>query len=216
MLRWISIRWANHVIDFHPVTFSSGICDVQTALLLPVFFCRLVSTPPHVHALYYNHGNKYDLCNPFRPHEPLLIVISLNYAVHGARWTPGHYRVAITAITIKSDMRTNYIFVQSKWLSDLQWLLPDQPFLSRKRKRLHAPLALGNLNNSLRCADAIGPATCVCAVYLTVCTEEIRTWIADKRYLREAWGAEQRGATRGQLPAQEWQLLPRRCGRLAR
>lgn len=97
-------------------------------------------------------------------------------------------KATITAITIQSDMRTNYIFVQTKWLPDMQRLLPDQPFLSRKRKRLYAPLALGNLNNSLRCADAIGSATCVCAVYLTVCSEEIRTWITDKRYHREPWG----------------------------
>lgn len=80
MLRRISIRWVKHVIDFHPVTFSSGICDVHTALLFPAFFCCLMSTPPHIHALHYNHGNKYDLCNPFRPHDPLFIMISLTYS----------------------------------------------------------------------------------------------------------------------------------------
>lgn len=108
----------------------------------------------------------------------------------GARWTPGHYQAAITTIPIKSDMRTNYIFVKSKWMSDPQWPLPGQPCCSRNRKRLCALLALGNLNNSLRCADAIGPATCVRAVYLTVCTEEIRMWIRDKRFRGETWGAE--------------------------
>lgn len=181
------------------------------------FFCCVMSTPPHVHALYYNRGNKYDLCNPFRPHDPLFIVISLTHT--GARWTlgslPSHYYNHFN----KSDRRTNYIFVQSEWVSDLQWLLPDQPFRSRNRKRLYAPLALGNLNNSLRCVDAIGPATCVCAVYLTVCTEEIRTWITDKSYLREAWGAERGnpGSTtcsRMTTPAKEMWDLQGKSGHL--
>ncbi len=89
MLKWISIKWVNHVIDFHPVTFSSGICDVQTALLLPIFLCCLVTTPLHVPALYFNHENKYDLCNPFRPHDPLLIVISLTCPAHGRKMDTG-------------------------------------------------------------------------------------------------------------------------------
>lgn len=30
MLRWLSISSARHVIDFHPVTFCSGVCDLHT------------------------------------------------------------------------------------------------------------------------------------------------------------------------------------------
>lgn len=30
MLRWVSISSARHVIDFHPVTFCSGVCDIHT------------------------------------------------------------------------------------------------------------------------------------------------------------------------------------------
>lgn len=140
----------------------------------------------------------------------------------GARWTPGHYQAAITTILIKSDMRANYIFVKSKWMCDPQWPLPGQPCCSRNRKRLCALLALGNLNNSLRCVDAIGPATCVRAVYLTVCIEEIRMWIRDKRFCGEAWGAEggNPGSTiclRMTSPAREtWDLQGGLVGRLLR
>lgn len=184
----------------------------------PSFLCCLMSTPPHVHALYHNHGSKYDLCNPFRPHDPLFIVISFTHSAHRRRWTPGHYQASITTIPIKSDMRANYIFVKSKWMSDPQWPLPGQPCCSRNWKRLCALLALGNLNNSLRCVHAIGPATCVRAVYLTVCIEEIRMWIRDKRFRGEAWGAERAnpGSTicpRMTSPAKEtWDVQGGRVG----
>lgn len=115
-LKWLSIRWANHVIDFHPVTFSSGLCEAQTPAPpppLPIFFCCLVSTPPHIRALYYNNGDKYDLCFSFRTHVLLLVVISLTKAAHKARWTPGHYQVAITAITIKPGTREHITFFLS-------------------------------------------------------------------------------------------------------
>lgn len=96
MPRWISIRWVNHVIDFHPVTSSSGICDVQTAPLLPLLFpaalCQHLHTYMHFITIM---GNKYDLSNPFRPHDLLLIVISLTYAAHGrktdTRSLPSHH-----------------------------------------------------------------------------------------------------------------------------
>lgn len=73
MLRWISIRWAKHVIDFHPVTFHSGICDVQTVLLPPplllvllvcLFLLLCVNIFTYMHFITVM-GNKYDLCDPF-------------------------------------------------------------------------------------------------------------------------------------------------------
>lgn len=40
---------------------------------------------------------------------------------------------------------------------------PDQPFFSRKRKMLYVALALGNLNDSLRCVDVIWSSDlCLC------------------------------------------------------
>lgn len=140
MVGWISIRWVNHVIDFHPVTFSSGICDVQAALLFPVIFCCLVSTPPRVHALYYDHGKKYDLYNPFRPHDPLFIVISLTLSAHrckmDTRPLQSHYYTHYNKIRYENKLH----FVQYKWLCDLHWLLSNQPFTSRNSKRLYASL----------------------------------------------------------------------------
>lgn len=116
MLRWISIRSLSHVIDFQPVTFCSGICDVHTGLLFLVFFffsyLPLVSTPPHVHALNYNRGHECNLCNPFRPHDPPLIVFLLTQPARGP--PDGHRAITkslLQPLQLKSDMGTNEFFL---------------------------------------------------------------------------------------------------------
>lgn len=166
--------------DWFPTCY---LCDAPQ---VSVFFCCLISTCPHIYALCCNAVVKYHPCNPF---------CSLIHCVFHELWPR---RVPIRAIPIKSDMKTN---------SEPLRLLAEQPFVPSNRKRLHAPVALGYLNNSLRCVDTTVPVSCACATFLSVCTAEIRKWITEERYLGGAGEAELRGATWGQLCVQQSQFL---------
>lgn len=76
--------------------------------------------------------------------------------------------------------RSNQLIHENKWHSEPSWLLAEQAFVPGHGKRLHAPIALGHLNNSLRCVDMTVPVSCVCVAFLSVCTAEIRKCIIEE------------------------------------
>lgn len=113
MPRWISIRWTKHVIDFHPVTFSSRVCEIQTPSVKRVFFSATLCQHLHTFRLFIAiRGAERDLCDSFRAHEPCVHCDFINPSCRECTMD-SHYQITIPAITIKSDTLEQFTFLSS-------------------------------------------------------------------------------------------------------
>lgn len=133
MLRWVSISSARRVIDFHPVTFCSGVCDIHTGggrghypsslyslfhslhFPLAAALCQHTRTyvRKHVRSIAGAPDSECNLRNAFRPCLPLLIAISSS-GLPGGTGGGTDARVITKALLqplqLKSYMGTNWDF----------------------------------------------------------------------------------------------------------
>lgn len=182
MLRWVSISSARRVIDFHSVTFFSGVCDFHTGGGRGYYFpsgfalcCRPLYR--HAHTYVYSTSLQWlkgcNLRNPFRPHQLLLIALLLTPSAGGTGSkmdTQVITKTLLQQLQLKSYIRTNCVLFFSLLWSQLNESVMSYYIGSGSLtgnsshvtgERLNTPFPLGYLNNSLRCVDAIG-TVCAC------------------------------------------------------